>query len=283
MQLESKKIGVAILGSTGMLGSNVDNFLSKNQKLKVYSSFRNKELVPSSFENTFEFNAKRGEKDFKKIPNDVEYIVNCIGVIKQLKDIPLLDMYRINSTFPLELNAWCNRHNIKLIHVSTDCVFSGATGNYLESDRPDCDEHDHYGRSKFIGEIPETSMVIRSSFIGEELRGKLSFLEWVKSHRPGETINGFTNHYWTGLTAKEFARCLEKIILNDLFQTGIRHIFSSSVSKYEMAEAVNQKYNLGLNINPVEATQEIYRTLATIYDLNKRLEIQSFKDMLDQL
>lgn len=120
-----------------------------------------------------------------------------------------------------------------MIHPTTDCVFSGKKGGYVETDVHD--ELGSYGMSKSLGE-PVGCTCIRTSIIGRELFNKKSFLEWVISNNNG-TISGWSNHMWNGITCLEYCGVIEKIINEHLFWSGVKHIYSpTSVSKHEMAK-----------------------------------------------
>jgi dTDP-4-dehydrorhamnose reductase len=171
-------------------------------------------------------------------------------------------MIDVNAIFPIILNRLCRKYNFQLIHISTDCVFSGKKGNYSETDEPD--EKGIYGTSKFFGE-GHNMMTIRTSIIGEEQRNKLSLLEWLKSNK-GKTVNGYTNHFWNGVTCLELARQIKNIILDSIKWEGVRHMFSPIiVSKYTLLCMINKIYDLGITINEMKPNIAIDKTLTTIY------------------
>jgi dTDP-4-dehydrorhamnose reductase len=153
-----------------------------------------------------------------------------------------------------------------MIQPTTDCVFSGKRkeGNYVETDQHD--ETGLYGMSKSLGEPPGCT-VIRTSIIGRELENKKSFMEWVlESGENKKKINGWTNHYWNGITCLEYCHVIEKIIQEDIFWVGIRHIFSPNfVSKYELACYIKDVYNLDVKINKLECNEVINKTLKSNY------------------
>ncbi len=142
-----------------------------------------------------------------------DYCVNCIGAVKQLKDMPDSDMYYLNATFPSFLANICKLYQTRLIHVSTDCVFVGDKGDYCETESPNA--HDTYGYSKFLGEqIADSSLVLRTSIVGPELHGsRRGLLEWFLGE-PG-VVTGYTEAYFSGVTT---LRLSEFIV--DLLQRG---------------------------------------------------------------
>jgi dTDP-4-dehydrorhamnose reductase len=152
-----------------------------------------------------------------------------------------------------------------VIHITTDCVFSGKEGGYDEKSPHDC--LDDYGKSKSIGENQDNTN-IRTSIIGEELSNKKSLIEWVKSNA-NKSINGYSNHLWNGVTCLELCIFIDKIISDKLFWKGTKHIHSpNTVSKYELVTMINDIYNLNLSINKVETNENCFRNLSSKYITN---------------
>jgi len=214
--------------------------------------------------------------------NDVSLvIINCVGVIPQRGG---KDYIRVNSEFPHLLNAVAGRYGCRFIHITTDCVFNGSKGQYDENDTHT--ETGIYGHSKSLGE-PGNATIIRTSIIGEEVENKKSLLEWVKSQN-GQTINGFVNHFWNGVTCLELAKIVNKIITDDLYWRGVRHIFSPvSVSKFELIEMIKKIYELDITINPVsnvfsdKTLTSIYKNICTIPLLEEQIkELKIFSNNL---
>ncbi len=256
---------VVILGSSGMLGNMVKSSLAlPTTTLEVISFDR----------TTFEVSPKGINELGGRLSHlcgfDTDYVINCIGAIK-----PTFDKARnhtrpiyTNAVFPHQLALWCELTDTKLIHITTDCVFTGDKGRYVENDPHDCS--DVYGQSKSLGE-PNSVMNLRTSIIGPEVGGrKRSLLEWIKS-QDGKSINGYTNHLWNGLTTLELARCIEDIMLDELWTPGIFHIFSSDVSKHTLIEEVAHQYALDIDITPTEADVAVDRTLRTLDGMNSIL------------
>lgn len=270
-------IRVVILGSTGMLGWAVGrHFLSKPNAYDVHLSFRTQKLSWGS--QKFQFDA-RIDEHISHIPQ-ADYVINCIGCIKQ-RHYDTDTFTQVNSRFPHLLANECAKRNMRLIHPSTDCVFTGNKGQYSESDSPDA--MDVYGISKIMGE-PRKCMLLRTSIIGEELRTKYSLIEWAKAQR-GRTIQGYTNHFWNGLTAIQYAKVCDQIIQDDLYVEELRHIYSTVVTKYEMLNTFNDHFDLKLNIEKFEHPSRIDRSLMSNYEYltRKLLQIPSFEEMVKQL
>lgn len=228
---------VFVFGSNGMLGRYVSTYLRK-QKFNVIDIDRN--IIDAH-------NAR--DKDLIPLKADEgDVFINCIGAIPQRFGSHGNSYFiSVNSVFPHQLASYCNPRGVKLIHATTDCVFSGKTGAYTENSVHDA--RDIYGRSKSLGE-PDTATVIRTSIVGEELHNKKSLLEWVRSNKGGN-INGFLNHRWNGITCLQFAKICEDIIIDGLFWNGVRHIFSEAVTKFELVSMINEIFELDINITPI--------------------------------
>jgi dTDP-4-dehydrorhamnose reductase len=187
---------------------------------------------------------------------------------------------KINSLFPHVLAKWCNSSKINLIHITTDCVYSGLKGKYVESDLHDA--LDDYGKSKSLGECPDKAMMLRTSIIGEEIHKHASLIAWAKSQK-GKTIMGFSTHLWNGITTKQYARNCETIIDNGYYEHGIFHVFAEDdVTKLEMMHMFNDKYDLGMTIEEKQPAS-CDRTLRTEKELNGKLHIPTVKQMIEEM
>lgn len=265
---------IAVLGSTGMLGSVVGKYLiEKFGEDNIHLSYRQRSQGVAYGKNQFYFDAT-----IKCIPelcniasnlSECDYVINCIGIIKPYVNCTSIpELVRVNSVFPWELSNFCKHKGIKLIHITTDCVFSGLTGNYDENSPHDA--LDEYGKTKSLGE-PKNCMVLRTSIIGEELHSKSSLVEWVKSQAGGDA-NGYTNHLWNGVTIKEYAKICDRIIKQDLYAEDLYHVFSpNDINKCELLDRINRRFELNIDISPVEAPIRINRCLRTVKDLNCKL------------
>jgi len=191
-----------------------------------------------------------------------------------------LSAIKINSVFPWTLACVCKGAGAKLIHITTDCVYSGAVGQYTEDDEHDA--RDAYGKSKSLGE-PDNCMVLRTSIIGEEVHKNASLIEWVKSQR-GNTVNGYINHDWNGITTTQYAKTCDYIISNDMYVEGTYHVMSPKpVNKYELVTLLGQKYNLDLTVNEFEASIRVDRTLGTVKSLCGDLNIPSIQQQIAEM
>ena len=265
---------IYIFGSNGMLGNYIKLYL-KQQKESVVCFTRNDlDVATVTYDKLYQLFANY------KI-NEGDIIINCVGIIPQSKDINdtnIRSYFFINSVFPNMLSTVALQYKMKFLHITTDCVFSGSKGKYLETDQHD--ETSVYGVSKSLGELSYNATIIRTSIIGEELKNKYSLLEWVRSHSR-ETINGFKNHYWNGVTCLQLSKIIDKIIKQDIWWQGVRHIFSpQSVTKCKLVEIINLEYSLENTINPIETNTTIDKTLDTIYDTNRLFNIPDIENQI---
>lgn len=267
---------ILILGGTGMLGSAVTAYFSSLDKYDVTATYRTSSVMPSG--KAVYFDALNDS--LKALPRDFDYVINCIGIIKPFMASDPVAAIKINALFPWQLAAWCKDCGSKLIHITTDCVFSGKKGKYVESDLHDA--LDDYGKSKSLGECISEAMVLRTSIIGEEIHKNASLIAWAKSQR-GKTVNGFSTHLWNGVTTKEYAKVCDKIISFDWYEKGLFHIFAQDdVTKLQMMEFFNEKFSLGLTINE-KRPEPVDRTMRTEKTLCSRLEIPTVEQMIKEI
>lgn len=270
-------IKVLVLGSTGMLGNQVLAYLGSTKKFDITGTYRQK---LDGFHNykMISFNALTD--DLQNLSTDFDYVINCIGVIKPFMKDNIIDAIELNSLFPHKLAEWCVINSIKLIHITTDCVYSGLRGQYNEDDEHDA--LDDYGKSKSLGEPSNKSLVIRTSIIGEEIHKYASLISWVKSQK-GSEVGGFSTHMWNGVTTKEYAKICERIIENNFFEYGLFHVFAKDdVSKLELISLLNRKFNLGLSIVEKQPTK-VDRTLRSKKTLVKELRVPTVQEMIFDL
>lgn len=247
---------IAVFGSSGMLGAAVCKHLSGAGYDVVRIDRKDIDLSRSGRDQLFSFLERIGI-------GKGDVAVNCAGVIKQRKEATASDFVSVNSLFPHLLAEFCESRGSRMIHVTTDCIYSGSKGSYTEDDL--CDVSDEYGLSKKLGE-PDRCTVIRTSIIGEEERNKLSLLEWVRS-QDGKRINGFMNHIWNGVTCHQLAKIIDEIVYKESFWNGTRHVFSDRVSKYELVLMIKEIYGLDIEISPVDDSLSIDRSLSSVHEV----------------
>ena len=160
-------------------------------------------------------------------------VINCVGLIKQRDEASDEALaVRVNAEFPHRLAKHCGKVGARLIHFSTDCVFSGTKGNYTEADPPDAT--DLYGQSKHRGEVADAYCVtLRTSVIGHELDTNLALLDWFLSQR-GKTLSGFTKAIYSGFTTVEMARIVDRILTQHPELSGVWHVASAPISKFDL-------------------------------------------------
>ena len=246
---------ILIIGSTGMLGNTLNEYFSK-------LSYNIKTLNRSDLDLS---KCSDRELETKIIDSECDILINCAGLIKQRKGTTTADFIAVNSLLPHRMADICKTQDKKLIHITTDCVYSGVDGQYTEESKHDI--FDDYGKSKSMGE-PENCTVIRTSIIGEEKSNKLSLLEWVKSMEKKE-INGYKNHKWNGLTCLQVGKLMNKIIVDGSYWAGVRHFHSNEVNKYDLVSMINEIYNLNIKITPMDDNISVDRTLNSIHNIDK--------------
>lgn len=178
-----------------------------------------------------------------------DVVVNCIGIVKQDKSAknPIASI-TVNSLFPHHVARRCRESGARLIHLSTDCVFTGRKGNYSENDVPDA--QDLYGRSKLLGEVDQDDcLTIRTSMIGRELTGSHGLLEWFFSQE-GQSVRGFKRAIFSGFTTQALADLIARIITDHPRLTGVWHVGSEPISKFDLLTLVKQTYGLAIEIRP---------------------------------
>jgi len=161
-----------------------------------------------------------------------EAVVNAVGIVKQRPTAQdAIQSLEVNALFPHRLAQACRAAGARLVHLSTDCVFSGSRGRYVETDPPD--PQDLYGRTKLLGELREAgSLTLRTSIIGLELERRTSLVEWWLAERG--PIRGFRRAIYSGLTTMEMARAIEHLLLREPGLSGLWHLASAPISKHDL-------------------------------------------------
>jgi len=242
---------ILILGGDGMIGHKMDQVLSVQNHEIVISIREKKDLTLKSISSKSKvfFNdfLKDNILDFLvKVNPDV--IINAIGVtIRRGVNENISDTIYLNSLFPHQISRWALAFKKRLIHFSTDCVFSGNEGSYLEDATPNA--LDYYGKTKGLGEInSKSSLTIRSSMIGPELFNKTELFEWIINNKEKE-INGFSRVMYSGVTTVYMAKLVADLIDNHKNLSGIYNVASKPISKFELLRLINDNFDLGLIIN----------------------------------
>lgn len=243
---------ILVLGATGMLGSTLFRAFSRDPDLLTYGSVREasakRHFAPELHDALIPNVHLDGESGlltaFALAKPDV--VVNCIGIIKQLPNAnDHLESLAINATLPHRLAKYCDATGARLVHFSTDCVFSGKQGNYREEDFPDA--YDLYGRTKFLGEVSyENSVTLRTSIIGHELDRSKSLVDWFLS-QSGE-VKGFTKAVFSGLPTIEVARVVREYVIPNANLSGLFHLSVDPINKYDLLNLVASTYGKSIKI-----------------------------------
>ena len=243
---------IVVLGVNGMLGSTLFQYFKDKTNLIVKGILRKKVNLPSSYkykksEDLIECNVLEEDR-LKLLINDLQpnLVINCIGIVKnhhQAND-PLI-IIKINSLLPHLLSGICETANSRLVHISTDCVFSGKSGLYIEDDPTD--PIDLYGKSKLLGEVCNgNDLTLRTSCIGEELNTQRNLLSWFLSQ--SHTVNGFSKAIFSGLPTIEIARIIVDIIIPNSSLKGIYHLSSNPIDKFSLLNLINNTYKKNIII-----------------------------------
>jgi dTDP-4-dehydrorhamnose reductase len=181
-----------------------------------------------------------------------DVVVNCIGIVKQRDEAKkIIPSIQVNALFPHQLADLCHRENIRLVQISTDCVFSGLRGKYTEADIPD--PVDLYGRTKLLGEVNRPGcLTLRTSIIGWQLNSFTSLLSWFARQR-GQTIKGYRQAIYSGFSTRVLAGLISDLIETRPDLTGLYQVASEPISKYDLLVALRDKLGWGdIQIEPDE-------------------------------
>jgi dTDP-4-dehydrorhamnose reductase len=244
---------IAVLGATGMLGNAVLRYFSHVPGYEVHGTARNwssvnelKRRVPSAhFLPGVDVESLDSlTRMFATVQPDM--VINCVGIVKQLADAndPLIAL-PINALLPHRLARLAQVAGARLVHMSTDCVYSGSKGNYVEDDLSDA--YDLYGRSKLLGEVDyPNAITLRTSIIGHELAGNRSLIDWFLS-QTGE-VQGYTNAIFSGLPTVEIARVIHQHVIPNEDLHGLYHVSAEPINKFDLLSLVAKEYGKEITI-----------------------------------
>ena len=266
---------ILVLGSSGMLGHILVNVLESSKSFNVFNLARNRKINNQTL--------LCDVTNFSELENHIDsispdYIINCVGVLINESSKDVKSSILINSYLPHYLDSLSERFKFKLIHISTDCVFSGKKGMYTENSKTD--PIDRYGFTKNLGEVVKMNhLTIRTSIVGPELKKNgEGLLTWILKNKRG-SIDGFTNSIWSGLTTIELSRAIIYCIKNNL--NGLLHIYSSSIAKYDLIKIINDKFNLDIQINKVLGKNSNKSLISIRNDFNHK--IPSHLEMISEM
>ena len=263
-----------MLGGSGMLGSTVVDWLTRDDALNVAASVRaqryleyGRSVLPEV--QWFLLDVEEYPSlDILSVLEGYDWIINAIGMNKQFihDDNPMEveRAIRVNALFPHWLARKAGESGARVLQIETDCVYSGREGHYTE-DAPH-DSLDVYGKTKSLGEVRSSNVFhLRCSLIGPELKNHVSLLDWFLGQPLGAKVTGFTNHRWNGLTSLHFARICHGVIKNNLKLPHVHHIVpADEMTKAEMLGEFARVYGRGdVRIERRETALAIDRTLRT--------------------
>lgn len=248
---------ILVLGVTGMLGSSVFKLLSTDSKYDVVGTARGSKVAEKLARSVHSeiitgidvLNHDDLISLFERVRPNV--VINCIGLVKQLSSSsdPAIAL-PINSILPHRLAKLCSLAGAKLVHISTDCVFSGRKGSYVEEDISDAE--DLYGKSKFIGEIggDRNVVTLRTSIIGHELASSRSLVDWFLSQEV--SVKGFAKAVFSGLPTVELARVIRDYVIPDRNLFGLFHVAAQPISKLDLLVLIAGRYRRSIDIIPAD-------------------------------
>ncbi len=227
-------MNVVVLGASGMLGSMVLDWLSRDASLKMAATVRSRELLgrlsaafPAGIEWRLLDAERCSEDDVAGVLADAQWAINAIGVIKPyIRDENAAEVERailVNARFPHVLAKAAAQRQCRVLQIATDCVYSGAKGAYSEKEGHDA--LDVYGKTKSLGEVHSPAVGhLRCSIIGPEPRGHVSLMDWFLGQPRGGSVGGYTNHQWNGVTTLHFARLCHGVIRQGLDLPHVQHV-----------------------------------------------------------
>jgi len=244
---------IMILGANGMLGNAVLRYFADktgHEPVGIVRSATAARSLPQSLHASLRVGGSIEDPDaltqlFREVRP--ELVINCIGVVKQLaaaKDP--LNAIPINSVLPHRLARLCDLVGARLIHLSTDCVFSGRKGMYREEDVPDAD--DVYGRTKLLGEVTEPhTLTLRTSIIGHELSSAHSLVDWFLGQEGG--VRGFSKAIFSGFPTVEIARIIDRYVIGNTALHGLYHLSAEPIDKAALLRLVALQYGKQIEIH----------------------------------
>lgn len=263
---------ILILGAGGMLGHITYDYFKEKDYEVFGTDLKNKKLIY--------YDAYENMEDVEKIVDNVkpQVVINCIGILNQVAENNKLLAVKLNSLLPHYLDMLSNKYNYKLIHVSTDCVFSGKRGQYNENDLSDAESF--YGRSKALGEIiNEKNLTLRTSIVGPDINEKgIGLFNWFMKQEG--SINGYSKVIWSGVTTLQLAKVFEYSINNNL--TGLHIAVNNEIiSKYELLNLFVKYIKKEIEIKPYDG---VFENKSMINTKNEFKEvIPSYDEMIKEM
>lgn len=244
--MEGRKVRFLVMGATGMAGHTISLFLhEKGHDVTAFSTnpfLYCKNINGDAMDTAFVISMLQ--------EGDYDVVVNCIGVLNQACDREKSKAVYLNSYLPHLIADALKEYKTKLIHMSTDCVFSGRTGGYSEKSFPDGESF--YDRTKALGEIEDNkNLTFRNSIIGPDMKENgIGLFNWFM--KQSSTIDGYSKAMWTGVTTLTLAKAIERAAIDNV--TGLYNLVNNeSISKFNLIKLFNKYFRNGsLNIQPSE-------------------------------
>jgi dTDP-4-dehydrorhamnose reductase len=262
-------MNVIVLGANGMAGHMISKYLSSRgfnvtEVTREQTNFENKDQIDRWFNNL----------------KDADYVINCIGLLVSESTENPDKAITLNGWLPHYLEVLFSKQSTRLIHLSTDCVFDGKKGNYVEEDLHT--ETNFYGKSKSIGEINnDKDITFRMSIIGPEIKDSgTGLFHWFVNKAP-DTVDGWDNAMWNGITTLQLAKCIITHMLNP-GQTGVVHLVSNTnrISKYDLLKKINKIFSVGKTVNKVSGPKTVDKCLI---NTKKACNIPDYDTQLHEL
>jgi dTDP-4-dehydrorhamnose reductase len=243
---------VLVIGASGMIGSTMLRVLSERKDWNIFGTVRDgsvKRFFPTSIGARLvqDINVEYSDSLIRVIDQvRPDVVINCAGLTKHKPDAedPVISI-PINTLVPHHLAGLCKLVGARLIHVSTDCVFSGKKGNYTEDDFADA--RDVYGKSKILGEVSYPhAITLRTSTIGHELQSTHGLLDWFLSQK--EQCNGYARAIFSGLPTVVFAQVVRDVVIPHTELSGLYHVAAKPINKFELLQLIAEAYGKTIDI-----------------------------------
>lgn len=272
---QEKKMNFLVLGSAGMAGNTIATYLAEKGHFVEGFSRSPTDQVPSIIGDATDSNLI--EKVIKK--GEYDAVINCIGILNQYAEADHAKAVFLNSYLPHQLVKLTKNMSTQVVHISTDCVFSGSRGGYTENDFPDGETF--YDRTKALGEIVDSkNITFRNSIVGPDIKESgIGLLNWFMKQEG--TIKGFTNAIWTGITTLELAKVIELFVAEKA--TGLFNmVHKESINKYDLLNLFNKHLRGGsINIQPFEGKMPNKSLIRT--NFNFEYEVPDYETMVFEM
>jgi len=260
-----------VVGGDGMLGHVVKTYF-KEQGHEVRSTSRS-DSADYTFDATKNIdNIENFVQDFKP-----DAVINCVGILNKVAEEKKSLAVMVNSYLPQYLGEICTRNGIKLVHISTDCVFDGKKGEYTEESFKDATSF--YGQSKALGEVNDDhNLTLRTSIVGPDMNENgIGLFQWFMNQTV--EVGGYDKVIWTGVTTIELAKCIEKAIINNL--AGLRHVVNNEkIDKYSLLNLFKKYFNKEIAI---KRSSDYISDKSLICTTDFDFEVPSYEQMVKEM